>query len=91
VVHLPSDEYMKGYRDGFSDGWDKRSTSGSKVSTADEAFPYQKRQAVKKKRKPSKYNKEYAKQYAKLKKKHPRTSFAILAKKAHAATKRAMK
>ena len=42
-------------------------------------------------RKPSAYNKEYAKQYAKLKKKHPRTSFSALAKKAHAATKKVRK
>ena len=48
--------------------------------------PHQKR-----KRKASAYNKEYAKQYAKLKKKHPRTSFAGLAKKAHRATKKVMK
>jgi len=44
-----------------------------------------------KKRKASKYNLEYKKQYAKLKKRHPRTSFAGLAKKAHKATKRVMK
>jgi hypothetical protein len=48
--------------------------------------PHQKR-----KRKASAYNKEYAKQYAKLKKKHPRTSFSALAKKAHAATKKVRK
>lgn len=39
-------------------------------------------------RKASAYNKEYAKQYAKLKKKHPRSKFAALAKKAHRATKK---
>lgn len=43
------------------------------------------------KRKASKYNLEYKKQYAKLKKKHPRSKFAVLAKKAHKATKRVMK
>ena len=42
------------------------------------------------KRKASKYNLEYKKQYAKLKKKHPRSKFAALAKKAHKATKRVM-
>ena len=42
-------------------------------------------------RKASAYNKEYAKQYKKLKKVHPRTGFPALAKKAHKATKRAMK
>jgi hypothetical protein len=46
---------------------------------------------VKVRRKASAYNKAYAKEYAKLKKKHPRTSFAGLAKKAHKATKKVMK
>ena len=36
-----------------------------------------------KKRKPSAYNKRYAAAYRRLKKKHPRSSFAALAKKAH--------
>jgi len=35
------------------------------------------------KRGPSAYNKKYAKAYKTLKKKHPSTSFAALAKKAH--------
>ena len=48
--------------------------------------PHQKRQ-----RKASKYNLEYKKQYAILKKKHPRSKFAVLAKKAHKATKKVMK
>ena len=42
---------------------------------------------VKVKRKPSAYNKAYAKNYAKLKAKHPRSSFAAIAKKAHKATR----
>jgi len=36
-----------------------------------------------KKRGPSAYNKRYARAYKSLKKKHPRSSFAALAKKAH--------
>jgi len=47
--------------------------------------------ASKVKRKASKYNLQYKKQYALLKKKHPRSSFAVLAKKAHRATKKVMK
>jgi len=43
------------------------------------------------KRKASAYNKRYAREYKRLKKKHPRTSFAGLAKKAHVATRKAMK
>jgi len=46
---------------------------------------------VKVKRQPSAYNKAYAKQYAALKKKHPRSKFAALAKKAHVATRKVMK
>jgi len=44
--------------------------------------------AAKKKRKPSAYNKKYAKAYKALKKKHPRSSFAVLAKKAHRMVKK---
>jgi len=40
------------------------------------------------KRKASAYNKRYAAAYRKLKKKHPRSSFAALAKKAHRAARR---
>jgi len=46
---------------------------------------------VKRTRKPSAYNLEYKKQYAKLKKKHPRSKFAALAKKTHTATRKVMK
>jgi len=40
------------------------------------------------KRKASAYNKRYAREYRRLKKKHPRTSFAGLAKKAHKAARK---
>lgn len=43
---------------------------------------------VRKKRGPSAYNKRYAAEYKKLKRKHPRSSFAALAKKAHKAARR---
>jgi len=42
----------------------------------------------KKKRGPSAYNVKYAAAYKRLKKKHPRSSFAALAKKAHKAVKK---
>jgi len=64
-------------------------TKGETRKTARKA--YVDTPSEKKKRSPSAYNKEYAKQYAKLKKKHPRTSFASLAKKAHRATKKVRK
>ena len=44
--------------------------------------------ARKVKRKPSAYNKRYAKAFKKLKRAHPRTSFAKLAKKAHRLARR---
>jgi len=40
------------------------------------------------KRKASAYNKRYAREYKRLKKKHPRTSFAKLAKMAHRAARK---
>jgi len=64
-------------------------TKGETRKTARKAYEPVKKE--KKKRKASAYNLEYKKQYAKLKKKHPRTSFSALAKKAHRATKKAMK
>ena len=44
-----------------------------------------------KKRKRSKYNRELSKQLKMLKKKHPRTPITRLMKKAHRATKKALK
>ena len=49
------------------------------------------RQPKKKKRKVSKYQKELGRQLKLLKKKHPRTSITRLMKKAHAATRKALK
>ena len=63
-------------------------TKGEVRKTARRAYEPKKE---KKPRKAHAYNLEYKKQYAKLKKKHPRTSFAGLAKKAHRATKKVMK
>ena len=45
----------------------------------------------KKKRKVSKYQKEFGKQLKKLKAKHPRTKITRLMKRAHSATRKAMK
>ena len=44
-----------------------------------------------KRRKRSKYNKELSKQLKMLKKKHPRTAITSLMKRAHRATKKALK
>ena len=81
---MPTDEWERGFAAGY------RSAHRTDVRdiTKDQGEPKPK---AKKSRKPHAYNMEYKKQYAKLKKKHPRTSFAALAKKAHKATKRVMK
>lgn len=65
-----------------------RELNSESFEVSEPAIP---RSKTKKKRKPSKYNKEYSKQFKALKKKHPRTSFKTLAKRAHKATKRVMK
>jgi len=54
------------------------------IATSTRATPKPK----KVKRAPSAYNKRYAAHYKKLKKAHPRSSFAALAKKAHKASRR---
>ena len=45
----------------------------------------------KKARKVSAYSKRYGREYKRLKAKHPRASFGSLSKKAHAATRKAIK
>jgi len=57
---------------------DGGTTKGEVRKTARRAF-----EKPKVKRKASAYNKRYAAAYKRLQKKHPRTSFAALAKKAH--------
>ena len=46
---------------------------------------------VKPKRKPSSYNRAYAREYRKLRAAHPRMSHAAITKKAHRAVKRSKK
>jgi len=64
-------------------GYEEAAFIGDKVGK-----PLDKKIRKKIKRKASAYNKRYAKEYRRLKKKHPRTSFAGLAKKAHKAARR---
>jgi len=61
-------------------------TTGEVRKTARKAF--EDTPSKKKKRKASAYNKRYAACYRKLKKKHPRSKFAVLAKKAHKCARR---
>ena len=70
-------------RELFGDGG---TTKGEVRKTARRA--YKKSSSAKKKRGPSAYNKKYAAAYKKLKKAHPRMTFAALAKKAHKAVKK---
>jgi len=83
---VPSEDWERGFAAGY------RSAHRTDVRdiTSERAAPAPQPKA-KRTRKPSAYNLEYKKQYAKLKKAHPRTSFAALAKKAHRATKRVMR
>jgi hypothetical protein len=61
------------------------------VKEVPKALAREQERNVKVRRKASAYNIAYAKEYKKLKKQHPRTSFHVLAKKAHRATKKVMK
>jgi len=61
-------------------------TKGETRKTARKA--YESKGRTKPSRGPSAYNKKYAAAYKKLKKKHPRSSFAALAKKAHRMVKK---
>jgi len=64
-------------------------TKGKVRKTARRAYEDPDTKVAKKvKRKPSAYNKRYAKAFRKLKRAHPRTSFARLAKKAHRLARR---
>jgi len=81
-------DYEEGFKAGFDAGLDAaRRDIGKDMGTV----PRGSLTPTKRKRKASKYNMMYAKIYKQLKKKHPRTSFAALAKKAHRETKRRLK
>jgi len=82
---VPSEEWEHGFAAGYRSA---HRTDVRDITTERGEIPQPKARRT---RKPSKYNLEYKKQYARLKKAHPRTSFASLAKKAHRATKRVMK
>jgi len=80
-----SEDYEWGYRDGYVAGrWAERDNLPLTRGSA----PIPSGPKPKKKRKPSAYNKKYAAAYKRLKKKHPRMSFAALAKKAHRMVKK---
>jgi len=81
---MPTDDWERGYAAGFAKGVDY-SESPTPRGPVKHISPSK---SPKKKRKASAYNKRYAAAYKRLKKKHPRTSFAALAKKAHKLARR---
>ena len=84
---MPTDDWERGFAAGYAHALLRPDVRDITTERGDP----QPQPKVKRTRKPSAYNLEYKKQYAKLKKAHPRTSFAALAKKAHRATKRVMR
>ncbi len=65
--------------------------AGGGMSLMDNSSPTPAAQAQPKKRKRSKYNRELSRQIKMLRQKHPRTAVTALMKKAHRATRKAMK
>ena len=65
----------------------ERESEGERLATSEMNM----RQDKPKKRKRSKYNRELSRQLKMLKKKHPRTAVTALMKRAHRATKKALK
>ncbi len=79
-------DWERGYAAGYSAA--HRSDVRDITSDRGMAAPAPK---AKKARKVSAYGRRYGIEYQRLKKKHPRMKFGALAKKAHAATRKAMK
>jgi hypothetical protein len=75
---MPTSDWERGYAAGYHAAH-RSDVRDITVDRGEAAPPKRSR----KKRGPSAYNKRYAAAYKKLKKKHPRSSFAALAKKAH--------
>ena len=68
-----------------------RSANGGSTSLMTSASGAEMPEPKPKRRKRSKYNRELSKQLKMLKKKHPRTAITRLMKRAHRATKKALK
>ena len=68
-----------------------RSANGGSTSLMTSAPGAEMPEPKPKRRKRSKYNRELSKQLKMLKKKHPRTAITSLMKRAHRATKKALK
>ena len=80
MVIIPTDEWERGYAAGYH--------AAHKTDVRDITTERGTSKPVKRTRKPSAYNKRYAKEYRRLRKKHPRMSFGSLSKKAHREARR---
>ena len=78
------------YERGFAAGYRAAHRTDVRDITSDRGMSAPAKKEKKKRKVPA-YSREYGRQYKALKAKHPRMSFGALSKKAHAATKRAMK
>ena len=80
----------KDYREGFDDGvkWATRNAVRDITTDRGMSAPTPQKKAP---RKVSAYSRRYGTEYKRLKAKHPRMKFGALSKKAHAATRRAMR
>ena len=81
---------MSEYERGFAAGYRAAHRTDVRDITSDRGTPAPVPKK-KKARKVSAYSKRYGTEYKRLKRKHPRMKFGALSKKAHAATRRAMK
>ena len=75
---------------GYSAGYAAAHRTDVRDITTERGTPAPKSRA-KKTRKVSAYSKRYGREYKRLKAKHPRMKFGALSKKAHAATRKAMR
>jgi len=81
---------MSEYERGFAAGYRAAHRTDVRDITTERGTPAPKSRA-KKTRKVSAYSKRYGREYKRLKAKHPRMKFGALSKKAHAATRKAIK
>lgn len=81
---------MSEYERGFAAGYRAAHSTDVRDITRDRGTPAP-LPKKKKARKVSAYSKRYGAEYKRLKAKHPRMKFGALSKKAHAATRKAMR
>ena len=82
-------DWERGYAAGYASGRAAMDMLGHSAPLAREITPPTRK--AKKTRKVSAYSKRYGREYKRLKAKHPRMKFGALSKKAHAATRKAMR